>query len=51
MSAVLRFCNKSTSTIEHFIGFLAVAETTLAKQYLAKAILEELEKNGFDIQN
>lgn len=50
MSVILRFCNTSTGTIEeNFIGFLAVAETT--GEYLTNAILEELEKNGLDIQN
>lgn len=50
MSVILRFCNTSTGTIEeHFIGFLAVSETT--GEYLSNAILGELEKYGLDIQN
>ncbi|KAH9643689.1 hypothetical protein HF086_001799 [Spodoptera exigua] len=43
MSVILRFCDASTGTIvEHFIGFLAVTETT--GEYLVNAILEHLEK-------
>lgn len=50
MSIILRFCNLSTGAIEeHFIGFIAVAETT--GEYLTKSILQELERNDLDIQN
>lgn len=50
MSIILRFCNSSTGEIEeHFIEFIAVAETT--GEYLTNSILQELEKNGLDIQN
>lgn len=50
MSIILRFCNSSTGAIEeHFVGFIAVAETT--GEYLTNEILNELEKIGLDIQN
>ncbi|CAG4984984.1 unnamed protein product [Parnassius apollo] len=47
---MLRFCNSSTGVIEeHFVGFIAVTETT--GEYLTNSILQELERNGLDIQN
>ncbi|GFY26040.1 zinc finger MYM-type protein 1 [Trichonephila clavipes] len=50
MSIILRFCNSSTGAIEeHFVGFIAFAETT--GEYLTNSILQELEKKGLDIQN
>ncbi|GFV98422.1 zinc finger MYM-type protein 1 [Trichonephila clavipes] len=50
MSIILRFCNSSTGAIEeHFVGFIAFAETT--GEYITNSILEELERNGLDIQN
>ncbi|GFW66528.1 zinc finger MYM-type protein 1 [Trichonephila clavipes] len=50
MSIILRFCNSSTGAIEeHFIGFIAFAETT--GEYKTNSILQELERNGLDIQN
>ncbi|CAG4956026.1 unnamed protein product [Parnassius apollo] len=50
MSIILRFCNSSTGVIEeHFVGFIAVTEKT--GEYLTNSILQELERNGLDIQN
>lgn len=50
MSVILRFCDTSTGTIvEHFMGFLAVTQTT--GEYLANAILEHLEKYDLNIQD
>ncbi|GFW30376.1 zinc finger MYM-type protein 1 [Trichonephila clavipes] len=50
MSIILRFCNSSTGAIEeHFVGFIAFAETT--GEYITNSILQELERNGLDIQN
>ncbi|GFX90399.1 zinc finger MYM-type protein 1 [Trichonephila clavipes] len=50
MSIILRFCNSSTGAIEeHFVGFIAFAETT--GEYIINSILQELERNGLDIQN
>ncbi|GFX19586.1 zinc finger MYM-type protein 1 [Trichonephila clavipes] len=50
MSIILRFCNSSTGAIEeHFVGFIAFAETT--GKYITNSILQELERNGLDIQN
>ncbi|GFY01908.1 zinc finger MYM-type protein 1 [Trichonephila clavipes] len=50
MSIILRFCNSSTGAIEeHFVGFFAFAETT--GEYITNSILQELERNGLDIQN
>ncbi|GFX98578.1 zinc finger MYM-type protein 1 [Trichonephila clavipes] len=47
---ILRFCNSSTGAIEeHFVGFIAFAETM--GEYIANSILQELERNGLDIQN
>ncbi|GFV88578.1 TTF-type domain-containing protein [Trichonephila clavipes] len=42
MSIILRFCNSSTGAIEeHFVGFIAFAETT--GEYITNSILQELE--------
>ncbi|GFX47960.1 zinc finger MYM-type protein 1 [Trichonephila clavipes] len=50
MSIILRFCNSSNGAIEeHFVGFIAFAETT--GEYITNSILQELERNGLDIQN
>ncbi|GFY02961.1 zinc finger MYM-type protein 1 [Trichonephila clavipes] len=50
ISIILRFCNSSTGAIEeHFVGFIAFAETT--EEYMTNSILQELERNGLDIQN
>ncbi|GFT32180.1 zinc finger MYM-type protein 1 [Trichonephila clavipes] len=50
MSIILRFCNSSTGAIEeHFVGFIAFEET--AGEYITNSILQELERNGLDIQN
>ena len=50
MPIILKFCNSSTGSIEkHFVGFIAVTETT--GEYLANSILQELERNGLNIQN
>ncbi|GFW50465.1 zinc finger MYM-type protein 1 [Trichonephila clavipes] len=50
MSTILRFCNSSTGAIEeHFVGFIAFAETT--GEYITNSILQELDRNGLDIQN
>ncbi|GFW26502.1 zinc finger MYM-type protein 1 [Trichonephila clavipes] len=50
MSIILRFFNSSTGAIEeHFVGFIAFAETT--GEYITNSILQELERNGLDIQN
>ncbi|GBP51838.1 Zinc finger MYM-type protein 1 [Eumeta japonica] len=50
MSIILRFCNTSTGAIEeHFVGFISVAETT--GEYLTNTKLQELDRNGLDIQN
>ncbi|GFX04082.1 zinc finger MYM-type protein 1 [Trichonephila clavipes] len=50
MSIILRFCNSSTGAIEeHFVGFIAFAETT--GEYITNSILQELDRNGLDIQN
>lgn len=50
MSVIVRFVNTCTGTIkEHFLGFLAVSETT--GEFLTNAILEELEKHQLNIQN
>ncbi|GFY10860.1 zinc finger MYM-type protein 1 [Trichonephila clavipes] len=50
MSIILRFCNSSTGAIdEHFVGFIAFAETT--GEYITNSMLQELERNGLDIQN
>ncbi|GFX20393.1 zinc finger MYM-type protein 1 [Trichonephila clavipes] len=50
MSIILRFCNSSTGAIEeHFVGFIAFAETT--GEYMTNSILQELERDGLDIQN
>ncbi|GFS96606.1 zinc finger MYM-type protein 1 [Trichonephila clavipes] len=50
MSIILRFCNSSTGAIEkHFVGFIAFAETT--GKYITNSILQELQRNGLDIQN
>ncbi|GFW17858.1 zinc finger MYM-type protein 1 [Trichonephila clavipes] len=49
-SIILRFYNSSTGAIEeHFVGFIAFAETT--GEYITNSILQELERNGLDIQN
>ncbi|GFX61042.1 zinc finger MYM-type protein 1 [Trichonephila clavipes] len=48
--SIIRFCNSSTGAIEeHFVGFIAFAETT--GEYIKNSILQELERNGLDIQN
>ncbi|GFV07580.1 TTF-type domain-containing protein [Trichonephila clavipes] len=50
MSIILKFCNSSTGAIEeHFVGFIAFAETT--GEYITNSILQELERNGLNIQN
>ncbi|GFT40466.1 zinc finger MYM-type protein 1 [Trichonephila clavipes] len=50
MSIILRFCNSSTGAIEeHFVGFIAFSETT--GEYITNSILQELERNGLDIEN
>ncbi|GFV87648.1 zinc finger MYM-type protein 1 [Trichonephila clavipes] len=50
MSIILRFCNSSTGAIEeHFVGFIAFAETT--GEDITNSILQELERNGLDIEN
>ncbi|GFV16842.1 zinc finger MYM-type protein 1 [Trichonephila clavipes] len=50
MSIILRFCDSSTGAIEeHFVGFIAFTETT--GEYITNSILQELERNGLDIQN
>ncbi|GFX99336.1 zinc finger MYM-type protein 1 [Trichonephila clavipes] len=50
MSIILKFCNSSTGAIEeHFFGFIAFAETT--GEYITNSILQELERNGLNIQN
>ncbi|GFX69079.1 zinc finger MYM-type protein 1 [Trichonephila clavipes] len=50
MSIILSFCNSSTGAIEgHFVGFIVFAETT--GEYITNSILQELERNGLDIQN
>ncbi|GFV55748.1 zinc finger MYM-type protein 1 [Trichonephila clavipes] len=50
MSIILRFCNSSTGAIEeHFVGFIAFAETT--GEYITNSILQKLERNGLDIEN
>ncbi|GFT93862.1 zinc finger MYM-type protein 1 [Trichonephila clavipes] len=50
MLIILRFCNSSTEAIEeHFVGFIAFAETM--GEYITNSILQELERNGLDIQN
>ncbi|GFX08045.1 zinc finger MYM-type protein 1 [Trichonephila clavipes] len=50
MSIILRFCNSSTGAMEeHFVGFIAFAEAT--GEYITNSILQELERNGLDIQN
>ena len=49
-SIILRFCNFLTGAIEkHFIGFIPVLKTT--GEYLANSVLQELKRNGLDIQN
>ncbi|CAG4962562.1 unnamed protein product [Parnassius apollo] len=49
MSIILRFCNSSTGVIEeHFVGFISIEKTG---EYLTNSILQELERNGLDIQN
>ncbi|GFU62434.1 zinc finger MYM-type protein 1 [Trichonephila clavipes] len=48
--SILRFCNSSTGAIEGtFVGFIAFAETT--GEYITDSILQELERNGLDIEN
>ncbi|GFV84582.1 zinc finger MYM-type protein 1 [Trichonephila clavipes] len=50
MSIILRFCNSSTGAIEeHFVGFIAFAETT--GESITNSILQKLERNVLDIQN
>ncbi|XP_069963873.1 zinc finger MYM-type protein 1-like [Bactrocera oleae] len=50
MSVILRFCDTSTGTIvKHFMGFLAVTQTT--GEYLTNAILQHLEKYDLNIQD
>ncbi|GFX79960.1 zinc finger MYM-type protein 1 [Trichonephila clavipes] len=50
MSIILRFCNSSTGAIEeHFVGFIDLTETM--GEYITNSILQELERNGPDIQN
>ncbi|GFX95947.1 zinc finger MYM-type protein 1 [Trichonephila clavipes] len=47
---ILRFCNSSTGAIEeHFVGIIAFAETM--GESITNSILQELERNGLDIQN
>ncbi|KAF2879931.1 hypothetical protein ILUMI_26260 [Ignelater luminosus] len=49
-SIILRFCNSSTGAVEeHFVEFISVTKTT--GEYLTNTILQELERNGLDIQS
>ena len=50
MSIIIKFCNSSTGAIEeHFVGFITVTESK--GECLANSLLQELERNGLDIQN